>query len=171
MRERDRPEVLVLHGNATGRPGHPRHLAHHGQRIRHVEQHGDRQCDVESVVRERQLRAVGVTHGDAGSTTMATRRGNGGAARVDPGEAAAASDDRHEVAEDDAGPAPHFEHGVAPAHRDRAQEAQPHAALRAVLSACLECRDDRSGIGGAIDLPKDVGMGHASRRAHTSLQK
>jgi hypothetical protein len=171
MGERQRPEVLVLHGHATARTRDASHLAHHRERIRDVEQHGHRERDVEPVVSERELRTVAVAQVDAGAAAVTPRGRQHGAARIDPRHATAAADERDEIAQDDAGAAPHLEHGVAAADRDRAQEPLAEPSLRGIAPAGFQRLDEGGGIGRAIDLAVGVRVRHASRRAHASLQK
>ena len=136
-----------------------------------MQEHGDRERDVESSVGERQLRSVAVADVDAGAARQTARSRHHRATRIDPGQAAAAPDERYQVAQDHARPAPDFEDRVATADRDRAQEGEAQPALSGIATTLLERLHERGRVGGTVDLAKRVGVRHASRRAHTSLQK
>src|SRR5207244_10344594 len=97
---------------------------------------------------------VGVTQVRAGAAAQSPRGREHRATGIDAGHAAAGADELREVAQHDAGPTADLEHGGATPDRDRAEEALTQPALRRVAAARLERRDDRGGLGGALDLAK-----------------
>src|SRR2546428_10448239 len=170
MRDRDDPEVLILHADVPTRPRHASHLTHDLQRIGDVQDDRNGERGVEAPRGERQPRAVADAQHDAGAarrlTAESTRPVEKEPTGVDAHHFASSTHERHQVADDDARAAADLEHAITRADRDEPQEAPPQPGLRRRPAARLEAGrhllEVRLGIGVA---PR---IGVSARHARTA---